>query len=453
MRNILKVGDEIEGEIVDFTHEGNGVLKLNDFIIFVSGGLIGDKVIAKINEVKKNFALGSVVEILMPSEDRIKLDYDIKESRGGIPLIEYKYSKQLEWKQSKVKTDLSRIGGLENVEVKDTIGMEDPFRYRNHVQIPVGGSKGKIEIGFYEGGSNRIINMEETILQPEVGNKIISLVRKWMEEYNISPYDKRSKKGLVRHIGIRINKYDEIMVILVTFNEKLPKESELIEMIKGKNIISVYQNINKSNSSLTYGRQYKKLYGEDKLTDYIGDYKFQLSPNAFFQVNRKQTEVLYDKVLEYLDLNKEDVVYDLYCGIGTISLYIASKARKVYGVEIVKEAIEDGKENAILNNIKNVEFIVGKSEEVFPNHMKNNIKANKLVIDPPRKGCEREVLEGIIELNPEKLVYVSCNPSTMARDVKILVEGGYKVVEVQPVDMFPHTGHIECVIGMQRKDT
>ena len=201
---------------------------------------------------------------------------------------------------------------------------------------------------------------------------------------------------------------------------------------------------------MTYGREYRKLYGEDTLLDYIGEYKFNISPNSFFQVNRTQAEVLYSKVIDYLELDKDDIVYDLYCGIGTISLYIADKAKKVYGIEIVKEAINDAKENAKLNNITNVEFIVGKAEEIFSKMMKRGIKGNKVVIDPPRKGCEKEVLEGMVKLNPERIVYVSCNPTTMARDIKYLVGNSYVVKEVQPVDMFPHSAHVECVIKIQR---
>ena len=347
MRENLRVGDKIEGRIIDFTHEGNGVLKVDDFIIFVSGGVIGDRLVARIDEIKKNFAKGSAIEILEASQDRGELDFNIRESKGGIPFINYDYSKQLEWKRDKVKTDLSRIAGIDNIEVKDTIGMDDPFRYRNHVQIPVGDKDGKTEIGFYESGTNNIVDMAATILQPEIGNNIMNIIRNWMEDYKVTSYDRKTKKGLVRHIGIRINKDNQAMVILVTSGESLPKEAELIEMLKDEDVISIYQNINKINSSLTYGRQYKKLYGEDKMKDYIGDYEFQLSPNSFFQVNRIQAEVLYDKAVEYLDLNKDDVVYDLYCGIGTISLYIANKSKKVYGVEIVKAAIEDARENAI----------------------------------------------------------------------------------------------------------
>ncbi|MCQ4922300.1 23S rRNA (uracil(1939)-C(5))-methyltransferase RlmD [Tissierella carlieri] len=444
----INIGDRFEGEIIDFTHEGNGVLKIDNFTVFVAGGLIGDKVVVRIDEIKKSFAIGSVVNITEPSKDRVVLDFDIKEARGGIPLVEYKYSKQLEWKRNKVKMDLAKIAGLVNVEVKETIGMDNPFRYRNHVQIPVGEKDGKTVIGFYETNSNDIVDMEGSILQPEIGDRILKILRTWMEKYKIKAYDKKTKKGVLRHIGIRINKNNKAMVILVTGSDRLPNEKDLIDMLTKENVISIYQNINKLNSSITYGKEYIKLYGEDRLLDYIGDYKFYLSPNSFFQVNRTQAEVLYNKAIEYLNPDKDDIIYDLYCGIGTISLYIASNAKKVYGIEIVKEAIEDAKENAILNNIDNTEFIVGKSEEIFPRLMKKGIKGNKIVLDPPRKGCEKEVLEAIVNMCPERIVYVSCNSTTMARDAKYLVENGYKVDEVQPVDMFPYTSHVESIILM-----
>ena len=451
MEKELNIGDIVQGEIIDFTHEGNGVLKLDKFIVFVSEALIGDKVEVKINEIKKNFAIGSMVNIIESSKNRIDLDFKLTESKGGIPFIEYEYSKQLEWKTNKVKMDLAKIAGLDNINLKDTIGMENTFRYRNHVQIPVGTKNGKTVIGFYELNSNQIVDMEESILQPEIGNKVLNIIRTWMKKYNIKAYDKKTKSGVIRHIGIRINKDNQAMVILVTGTDNLLNKNELIDMLIKEDVVSIYHNINKLNSSMTYGRKYKKLYGEDRILDYIGDFKFYLSPNSFFQINRIQAETLYNKAIEYLDLDNEDIVYDLYCGIGTISLYIANKAKKVYGVEIVKEAIEDAKENAILNNIDNVEFLVGKSEEVFPKLMKKGIKGNKVVIDPPRKGCEKEVLEAIVELEPERVVYISCNSTTMARDVKYLVENRYKVEEVQPVDMFGHTAHVECIALIQRE--
>lgn len=446
----LKLGNRIQGEIIDFTHEGNGVLKLNKLTIFVKGGLIGDQVEAEIETIKKNFAIAKLNKILSPSDHRIKLDYPIEESRGSIPLIEYDYEKQLEWKKKKVESDLKRIAGLENLSVNETIGMDQPYRYRNHVQIPVGLQNGKALLGFYQLNSNEIVDMKESILLPEIGNKIISIVRNWMDQYDIKIYDKRNKKDGLRHIGIRINKNNEAMVILVTASNQLAKKDELIKELIKENVVSIYQNINKLRSSATYGNDYNLLYGQEKLKDYIGNYEFNLSPKSFFQVNRSQAQVLYEKARDYLDLNDQDLVYDLYSGIGTISLYLAQKTKKVYGIEVVKEAVEDAKENARINKIDNVEFLAGKAEEVFPKLLKEGEKANKLVLDPPRKGCEKEVPDAIVELSPERIVYVSCNPSTMARDVKILVEAGYKVVEVQPVDMFPHTAHVETIALIQK---
>lgn len=448
---MFNIGDIVEGEIIDFTHEGSGVLKVDKFTIFVKGGLIGDKLKAKIDNIKKNYATATISEIVKPSEERVDLEFEIEESKGGIPLIEYKYSKQLEWKKSKIKKDLEKIAGFKDIEVKEVIGMDHPYRYRNHVQIPVGCEEGRVVTGFYEIGSNDIVDMTKSILQPEVADEILGTIRKWINQYKIKPYDKKTRKGILRHIGIRTNRNNESMVILVTNGNGLPYYKELIDMLKGKKVISIYQNINKSNSSITYGREYKKLYGVDWLLDYIGDFRFNISPNSFFQVNRTQAEVLYNKTIQYLDLNKKDIVYDLYCGIGTISLYIGNQAKKVYGIEIIKKAIEDARDNAKLNSIDNVEFEVGKVEDIFPRLMDKGIKGNKIVVDPPRKGCEKEVLEAIVKLNPEKVVYVSCNPTTMARDAKYLVDNGYKIEEVQPVDMFPHTAHVECVVLIEKE--
>lgn len=443
----IKTGDIIEGKIIDFTHEGNGVMKIDDFIYFVSGGLIGDKVRAKIDKIKKNFAIGTVVEIVEDSKDRVELDIHIEESLGGIPLIYYRYEKQLEWKREKVQKDLEKFAGISDLEVKPVIGMETPYRYRNHIQVPVSSKNGKTIIGFYESGTNNIVPMRETILQSEVGNKVLSIVKQWIDRYNIRAYDKKKQKGTLRHIGIRTNDKDEVMLILVTGEDMIPKKNELMELIKNNTneVKSIYQNINKMKSPVVYGNKYKLLLGEEKLIDNIGEYKFSVSPNSFFQTNRIQAEKLYNKAVEYLDPQEDDIVYDLYCGTGTISIYMANKVEKVYGIEVVKAAIEDAKENAALNMAGNVEFVLGKSEEELPRLVKNGLKANKVILDPPRKGCEKQVLEAIVELNPERIVYVSCNSTTMARDIKYLIENGYKAKKVQPVDMFPHAMDAEAV--------
>ena len=442
----INIGDTVQGEIIDFTHEGKGVLKYDNLIVFVNGGLIGDIVKVKISKIKKNFAIASLIKIIKPSKDRVNLDFNISESRGGIPLIEYRYTKQLEWKKNKVKEDLAKIAGLLNIKINDTIGMDDPFRYRNHTQIPVGENNGDIVLGFYEINSNNIVDMKGSILQAKLGDQIMDIIRNWMEEHKIKSYNRKSRKGTIRHIGIRVNKDEEAMLIIVTASNNLNYEKELIKDLRRANVVSIYQNINKGINSGTYGKKYRKIYGEDTLLDYIGDCKFHLSPNSFFQVNSSQAEVLCNQAIDYLDLNKEDIVYDLYSGIGTISLYIASKAKEVYGIEIVAEAVEDANKNAKINNISNTQFLSGKAEEIFPQLIKKGIKGNKVIVDPPRKGCGKEVLEAIVGLSPERIVYVSCNPSTMARDIRYLANDGYKILEVQPVDMFPHTAHVESVV-------
>lgn len=449
----IKVGDILEGEIIDFTHEGNGVLKVDNMAIFVNGGVIGDKVRVKVDKNKKNYVIARLIKTLKPSKDRVDLDFQIEESRGSIPLIEYDYKKQLEWKKDKINSDLKKFAGLTNVKIHDVVGMDEPYRYRNHVQIPIGENYEKTAIGYYRIGSNKIQDMNKSILHPEIGDKIIGILRKWMEKYNIKAYDKRSKKGIMRHLGMRFNNQGQVMVILVTGSDNIPCIKELVDLLKDEKIISIYQNINKLNSSITYGNRYKKISGSDYILDNIGQLEFKISPNSFFQVNRVQAEVLYKRAIEYLDLDKEDIVIDLYSGIGTLSLYIGQKAKKVIGIEMVKKAIEDANINAELNNIKNVEYILGKAEDVFPEMMKEGVKANKLILDPPRKGVEREVLESIVDLDPVKVVYVSCNPSTMARDVKYLAENGYRLEEVQPVDMFCHTAHVEAVTLLTKSET
>lgn len=447
------INDIVEGEIIDFTHEGDGVLKVDNLAIFVPKGIIGDKVKVKIIEKKKNYAIGSIVNLIEPSLDRVK--DSIEESHGGLPLIDYKYEKQLKWKENKVKIDVEKITGLTNIIVNKTLGMNEPYRYRNHVQIPIGNKDGKTILGFFEKDSKKIVDMKGSILQPEEGDKILEIIRSWIDKYHIEPNSKESSKDIIKHIGLRFNYKNQIMVIIVTSSDNLINKRELVEALttKANGVVSIYHNINKGRNSATYGQKYIKIYGEDYIEDYIGNYKFKISPNSFFQVNRIQAEILYNKTIDYLELKKEDIVFDLYCGIGTISLYIADKAKRVYGVETVKEAINDAKKNAVLNNISNAEFIVGKAEDIFPKLLKKGVKGNKVVVDPPRKGCEKEVLEAIANLSPERVVYVSCNPSTMARDIKYLIENGYGVKEIQPIDMFPHTAHVESIVKLENYRT
>ncbi len=447
----FKLGDVLEGKIIDFTYEGKGVVKIDNFIVFLLGGVIGDKVSFKINKIKKSFAEAEVLEILEASEDRVKNNLDLEEAIGVIPLVNYDYKKGLEWKTEKVKKDLEKIAGLKDANVKDIIGMETPYRYRNNVQIAVGEKNSKTLVGFYEIGTNDIVDMKESILISKKANIALRAIREWIDKYNILAYNKNNKKGTLRNIGIRINKEDKLMIILVTGSRKIPHIEELIDILREKDVVSLYQNINSQKYSSTYGKEYKLLYGHESLMDKIGKYKLKVSPNSFLQVNRSQVEILYDKAMEFLNPRKEDVIADLYSGIGTISIYIAEKAKKVIAIESVKKAVDDAKYNSLLNDMQNIRFLKGQAEIEFPKLADEGVNIDKVVIDPPRKGCEKEVLEAIVKIDPERIVYLSCNSSTMARDIKYLLENGYKVKEVQPVDMFPHTAHIECVVLIEKE--
>lgn len=449
----IKLGAIAEGRVEDFTHEGRGVVKIDNFVLFVLGGVIGDKISFKITKLKKSFGEGEIIKVLEPSEDRKKEKMNIDEPIGAAPLIAYNYDKGLEWKKSKIEKDLENIADLKNTNVKDTIGMKKPYKYRNNIQLAVGEKDNNTLIGFYNLGTNNIVDVKESMLISKEANEVLKAIREWIKENNVKPYNKTDKKGLLRHIAIRINKEQKMMVILVTGNKDLHHTDKLIESLKEKNVVSIYQNINTRRDSATFGKEYKLLYGHEHLMDTIGEYKFEISPNSFLQVNRKQAQVLYDKVLEFLEPTNKDTVVDLYSGIGTIAMYMANKVKKVIAVESVKSSVKDAENNAKLNKIRNIRFIHGKTEEVLPNLIKEGLNLNKIVLDPPRKGCDKEVMDAILELSPERIVYVSCNSSTLSRDIKSLLENGYKLKEVQPVDMFPHTAHIECVIGMQRKDT
>ncbi|SCG83822.1 putative RNA methyltransferase [Proteiniborus sp. DW1] len=445
--------DIIEGEIIDISHEGKGVIKLEGYTIFTEGGLIGDKVAVKITEIKKKYSLGKTIKIIVPSKYRVDSKCDISEYCGGCPLQGLDYKMQLEFKTNKVKNDLRKIGGLDDVVIHHIIGMDNPNRYRNKVQIPVGIENGEAIIGFYKKGSHNIVNLHTCNIQHDVVDKVIEVIREYIDEFKIEPYDNRAGNGLLRHIIVKNSfKTRDTMVVLVTNGNILPYSSELVKMLKNKipELRSVIQNINTKKTNLVMGTKSYVIYGKDKIVDYIGELKFNISAESFFQVNPIQTEVLYNKALEYADLKGDEVVFDIYCGIGTISLFLAKKAKKVYGIESVSQAVKDAKENARINGIGNVEFHCGNAEDIFPKLYEKGIKADVVVVDPPRKGCEPKVIETITKMKPEKVIYISCNPSTLARDLKMLSENGFKVLECQPVDMFPHTVHVECVVLMSR---
>lgn len=454
---MIEKNEERIVNIESLGYEGEGVAKVERYPIFIPGALKGEKVKIEIIKSKKNYAYGKLIEIIEKSGDRAEPKCINYEKCGGCTLMHSSYKGQLEFKYNRVKDCIERIGGLDGKIVKHTLGMENPYRYRNKGIFSVGLIDDKLSIGFFSEKSHEIINTDTCLLQDEESDKIIKTIRSWIEKYSIIPAKKDSlfyEEGLIRNIMIRkAFKTNEIMVILVTTNKEIPHKDELIDELNKEvvNLKSVVQNINSKDTNLVLGDKCITLWGEDYICDYIGDYKFSISPLSFFQINPIQTELLYGKALEYADLSGDEVVFDAYCGTGTITLFLSQKAKKVYGVEIVEQAIENAKFNAKQNNITNSEFYIGKSEEVIPKLIQEGIKPNVIVVDPPRKGCDVKLLNAIAEAKPERVVYVSCDPSTLARDLKSLEEMGYKTLEVQPVDMFPMTKHVETVTLLVRK--
>ena len=451
---MLEKNKKYRCEIVDIGQNGVGIGKYEGFTVFVDGALLGEVVDVKITKSKKNYAEGVISKIIEPSKYRVDRVCSMKyRSCGGCQIQELDYKKQLEIKTNSVKEDLKRIGGLENITVHPALGMVNPFRYRNKAQFPVQKSDGKLKIGFYKKKSHEVIDMDKCVIQHEKNDEIVGIVRQYMEDNNISAYDEKTHKGTIRHILTKVGyTTGDVMVVLVVTDTKLPNMEFLVEELKSKidGFKTLVLNVNKEKTNVILGRNNINVFGEGKIIDNIGELEFEISPLSFFQVNPTQTEVLYGKALEYARLEEGDVVFDIYCGIGTISLFLAKKASQVYGVEIVEEAILDARKNAKRNNIENAEFYVGKAEEVVPRLYKEGKRANVVVVDPPRKGCDEKVLDTIVNMQPDRVVYVSCNPATLARDLKYMVERGYECEEVQPVDMFPHSVHVECVALLTR---
>ena len=445
-------------DIISQGYEGEGIAKIdNKYPIFIEGALKGEKVKVRIVKVNKNFAYGKLMEVLEASEERVNPPCAIYKRCGGCKLQHASYKAQLDFKWDRVKDCVSKIGKLDPSIVKYPLGMEEPWRYRNKVQLPIGLINGEVKIGFFAPRSHDIIDMESCLIQDEIGDKVVKLTREWIEKFNIRPYNvdgEYDEKGIVRHIMIRRGfTTNEVMVVLVTNGENLPHKEEFVDlMVKNiPGIKSIIQNINSKKTNVILGLESKTLWGEDTISDYIGDFRFNISPLSFFQVNPIQTEVLYGKALEYANLTGNEEVFDAYCGTGTITLFLSKKAKKVYGVEIIPQAIDNAWINAKENKVENVEFFVGESEVVIPDLINKGVKADVVVVDPPRKGCDKKLLDAITNIDAKKIVYVSCDPSTLGRDLKVLEENGYKTLEVQPVDMFPNTAHIENVALLIKK--
>ena len=453
---MLDVGKEYIVNIENLGYEGEGIGKIDGYPIFITGALIGEEVRVEITKAKKKFAFGKLIEVIKESKDRVLPKCKIYDKCGGCTLKHLNYEGQLDFKYNRVRDCISKIAKLDPSIVKHTIGMKDGYRYRNKAQYQVGMNDGKINIGFYSEKSYKIIDMDECLISNKESEEIVRIIRAWMQEYSIMPVKIDGvfcEKGLLKNIVVRKGfKTNEIMVVLVTLDKEIPHINELIEKINSKfsGVKSIIQNINPQNTKWVMGEKCITLYGEDYICDYIGKYKFNISALSFFQVNPHGTEVLYSKALEYAGLTGDEIVFDAYCGTGTIALFLSQNAKKVYGVEILGQAIDNAKLNAVNNNVDNSEFLVGKSEEVIPNLIDEGIIPDVIVLDPPRKGCDIKLLEAITKSAPKRVVYVSCDPSTLARDLKYLCENGYEAHEVQAVDMFPMTKHVECCVLLKK---
>ena len=445
----MKKNDLFTVTIEDMSEDGAGIGRTDGYTWFVKDTVIGDVVEAGVTKMTKNYGFARLAKIITPSPCRVEPKCPVARQCGGCQLQAMSYEDQLRFKERKIRNNLSRLGGIpaDQIPMEPIMGMEDPWRYRNKAQFPFGKNKnGEIITGFYAGRTHAIIEHEDCLLGIEENKEILDIIRNFMKEYKIEPYDETTHIGLVRHALIRKGfATGELMVCLVINGKKLPAAGELAKRLQTvPGMTSISCSVNREKTNVIMGREIINIWGPGYINDRIGEVKYRISPLSFYQVNPVQTKKLYETALEFAGLKGGETVWDLYCGIGTISLFLAQKAGKVYGVEIVPQAIDDARENARLNHMENVEFFVGKAEEVLPEqYEKNHIRADVIVVDPPRKGCDEKCLETIVKMQPERLVYVSCDSATLARDVKYLQEKGYELSRVRGCDMFGQSVHVE----------
>ncbi|HWR06120.1 23S rRNA (uracil(1939)-C(5))-methyltransferase RlmD [Sporomusa sp.] len=441
-------------EITGLGHSGEGVGRYQDFTVFVPHALPGETVAAVITTVKKTYAVGRLVTVRTPSPHRITPECVVYNQCGGCQLQHVNYEEQLQSKRQQLVDAVTRIGKLPEVVVHPVLGADSPWYYRNKMQFPVGQKNGKLVLGCYAQGSHDIVDIDNCLIQHQANNDIAREVRSVISKLGIEPYDEHTGQGIIRHVLGRVGTATgEVMVVLVTATDRLPQHEELIERLKSSitGLVSIVQNVNSRRTNIIMGNKTVTLWGRDTITDKLGEFSFAISARSFFQVNTAQAEVLYQQAVRYAGLSGTETVIDAYCGTGTITLFLARQAAQVYGIEIVEPAIIDARKNAINNNVANVEFIVGDTIDIMPRLFKQGIRPDVIVVDPPRAGCEQQVLETFVRMEPKRIVYVSCNPASLARDLAILDGLGYVVQEIQPVDMFPMTFHVESVAMIEPK--
>jgi len=447
---VVKVGEEYIVKIDGINSQGQGIAHIEGFVVFVDYGLPSEIVKIRIHTAKKDYAIGKIVDFVEKDTHRVDPLCDVFYRCGGCHLMHVSYEYQLDLKRRIVEDTFKRIGKV-NVYIKPVIGMDYPYRYRNKAKIPVGRRNGKIVVGFYKTNTHHIVDIKKCIVQHEDTDGLIETVKEAIKKFRIEIYNELEHKGEIRFMVARRSfAFDELMVILVS-KKMLNNAKKIARYFKFKhpNLRSFYININPKRTNEIFGEESRLIWGEEVIKDKIGGFIFEISPVSFFQVNSIQTEKLYSKAVEYLS-EDSNLVFDAYCGIGTISLFLSKKAKKVYGIEIERSAIEDAWKNTRINKVKNVEFIWGRSEEVIPRLISEGKIPDAVVLDPPRKGCDKILLDAIINSNVKQIIYISCYPSTLARDINVLVNSGYRVKEVQPVDMFPHTFHVENIVLLEK---
>lgn len=446
--NKFLVRDKINVKVTGLGSSGEGVGKVDGFTIFAHGALTGETVEVELERVKRNYASGKVTSVLEASPDRVEPLCPVYEACGGCQLQHLNYVGQLQAKEQQVRDALLRIGHLQEIKVMPIIGEDDPWHYRNKMQFPVAFEDGILEIGCYAAATHKVVGVESCLIQKQRNNDIVAVVRQWMQQYEIPAYNEKTGKGVVRHIMGRVGvNTGEVMAVIITAGYDLPHGKELVKMLRDAvpGLKSVVQNINKKQTNIVMGNKTRLLYGKATIKDRLGTLKFNISAQSFFQVNSVQAEKLYNKAVEFAALSGAETVVDCYCGTGTISLYLAKHAQKVYGIEIIAPAIEDARRNAEDNRCDNAEFILGDAAVKMQELAEQGVRPEVVLLDPPRAGCEEKMLAAIAQVKPQRIVYVSCNPASLARDLAYLEQNGYKAVIAQPVDMFPMTHHVETV--------